>query len=341
MAKFSTLGLGGPARALTRVSSGSDLVSAVRNADNESRPVLLLAGGSNVVISDAGFGGEVVLVRSAGIKVDDGDNDVALVRVEAGHVFDEFVAWAVAEGLSGVECLSGIPGSVGATPIQNVGAYGQEVASVIVGVHLYDRQEQRELTLAPSGCHFSYRDSLFKHNPRYVVVAVTFALRRTEASVPLRYGELTRRLGVEPDGSAPLPDVRAAVLELRRAKGMVLDPNDPDTRSVGSFFTNPVLTTEGWQALVSRCDSETPPRWDTEDGGVKTSAAWLIEHAGFHRGYGYTGVAISSKHTLALTNRGDGTTQELLKLAYEIRDGVRQRFGVELVPEPVLIGLSW
>jgi UDP-N-acetylmuramate dehydrogenase len=333
LSPLTTLGLGGPARRLVEVGSSEELVEAVRAADRAAEPVLVLAGGSNVVIPDAGFAGTVILVRSSGV-VSERRGEEVCVTVQAGHEWDELVAHCVADGLAGIECLSGIPGSTGATPLQNVGAYGQEVAETIRSVTAYDRRTGDVRDLAPAECGFSYRHSAFRGDDRWVVLDVTFALRPSLQSGPLRYGELSRILG---GASAPLGDVREAVLALRRGKGMVIDPDDPDTRSVGSFFTNPVLDQIDWGTLLEACD-ETPPHWPEADGRVKTSAAWLIEQAGFAKGYGRGGVAISTKHTLALTNRGGGTTAELLALAREIRDGVQERFGVTLVNEPVLIG---
>jgi len=254
----------------------------------------------------------------------------------------------VAGGLAGVECLAGIPGAVGATPIQNVGAYGQEVAETISAVRVLDRADGAVRTLTPAECGFTYRSSAFKREPgRWVVLAVSFALDTSEGSAPIRYPELARALGVEVGARTPLADVREAVLALRRAKGMVLDPDDPDTVSAGSFFTNPVLDTGAFAALRARAaerlgPNAPPPAWPDADGHVKTSAAWLIERAGFHRGHGNPdGIAISGKHTLALTNRGAGTTAELVALAREIAGGVQDAFGVALVPEPVFVGPRW
>jgi UDP-N-acetylmuramate dehydrogenase len=292
------------------------------------------------VIADSGVNATVVLIRTRGISIVP-DGGRALVTVEAGHPWDEVVEFCVAEGLSGIECLSGVPGSAGATPIQNVGAYGQEVAETIQTVRVLDRQRGVVVDLTASECGFAYRTSIFKNNDRYVVLAVTFGLERSPLSAPVRYAELARSLGVSPGDRVPLAQARQAVLALRAGKGMVLDPNDPDTRSVGSFFTNPVLTADEFAALVDRAGT-TPPHWPGPDGTVKVSAAWLIEHAGFGKGYSgdHPGVAVSSKHTLALTNRGTGTTAALLGLAREIRDGVRKAFDVRLHPEPVLVNCS-
>ncbi|MEA2422751.1 MAG: UDP-N-acetylmuramate dehydrogenase, partial [Thermoleophilaceae bacterium] len=258
--------------------------------------------------------------------------------------WDPFVERCVAEGLAGIECLSGIPGSVGATPIQNVGAYGQDVSETIVRVRVYDRETGATKTLPAESCEFTYRSSAFKRNPaRWLVLAVTFALDRQPHSRPVRYAELARALGVEPNATAPLAEVREAVLTLRRGKGMVIDENDPDSVSAGSFFTNPILTAAEFEALEQRVGAPPPPPGFPEpDGRIKTSAAWLVERAGFGRGYGMPGpAAISTKHSLALTNRGGATTEELLALAREVATGVERELGVRLVPEPVLVGAEW
>jgi UDP-N-acetylmuramate dehydrogenase len=335
LAPLTTLRLGGPAANLVEARGAAEITDAVLAAERAGEPVLLLAGGSNVVVADAGYPGTVVLVRSQGLRTGR-RGELVEVTVEAGHNWDDVVAYTVAEGLAGLECLSGIPGSAGATPIQNVGAYGQEVSDTIRSVTVLDRLSGLAEVMAAADCGFGYRRSAFRGSGRYVVLDVTFALRPGWSSGPLRYGELSKVLGVQPGGSVPLGDVRDAVLALRRGKGMVIDESDPDTRSVGSFFTNPVLDPEKWSGLCGHSDAE-PPHWPESDGRVKTSAAWLIERAGFTKGYGRDGVAISSKHTLALTHRGGGSTSALLDLAREIRDGVRTRFGVELVNEPILV----
>ncbi|MEV6850989.1 UDP-N-acetylmuramate dehydrogenase [Actinoplanes sp. NPDC051411] len=335
LAAYTTLRLGGPPGTLTVVSDPDEAVTTVRKAAAESRPVLVLAGGSNVVIGDDGFPGLVLLLRTTGIRVVEKTGDSVVVRVAAGEPWDDFVAHAVTEGYSGIECLSGIPGSAGATPIQNVGAYGQEVSHTIVAVHAYDREHDSLRVMSPLECDFAYRKSVFKGNDRFVVLEVDFRLALSGESAPIRYAELARTLGVEPGDRVPLARAREAVLKLRAGKGMVLDPDDRDTWSVGSFFTNPVVSAEAWAAL--ELDA---PHWPGDDGTVKIPAAWLIEHAGFPKGFAGHRVAISSKHTLALTNRGDGTAADLLDLARTIRDGVRDRFGIELHPEPVLINCS-
>jgi UDP-N-acetylmuramate dehydrogenase len=320
LSELTTLRLGGPAGALVEARSDAELVEAARDA------ALVLAGGSNVVVADEGVAGTVVRVLTRGVE-----RDGARLTVAAGEDWDELVALCVAEGLQGFECLSGIPGSVGATPIQNVGAYGQEVAETVKSVRVLDRATGRVGEMSAAECGFVYRGSVFKYHDRRVVLSVTFVLREAPLSGPLRYAELARALDVPIGGSAPLAEVREAVLGLRRRKGMVIDPADPDSVSAGSFFTNPVLETAPAAA----------PAWPEPDGRVKTSAAWLIEQAGFHRGYGNGRIGISAKHTLALVNRGGGTTAELMALAREIAGGVQERFGIALHPEPVLVGHEW
>jgi UDP-N-acetylmuramate dehydrogenase len=334
LADLTTLRLGGPPARYVEAADEAAIIASVRAADE---PLLVLAGGSNLVVADAGFPGTVVHVTSRGVRWEGSRLEVA-----AGEPWDPLVARCVGDGLAGFECLSGIPGSVGATPIQNVGAYGQEVSETIVSVRAYDRALDAVLSVSADECGFAYRSSAFKRNPgRWVVLAVTFELERRPDSMPIRYAELARALGVAEGERAPLAAVRDAVLGLRRRKGMVIDPDDPDSVSAGSFFTNPVLSVAAFSELEERA-GEAPPRFPQADGRVKTSAAWLIERAGFARGHGDPStIAISGKHTLALTNRGAGTSAQLVALAREIAGGVRERFGVELVPEPVLAGLEW
>jgi len=340
LAELTTLRVGGPAGHLVEVERDDQLVEAVAAADRSGEPVLVLGGGSNLLVADAGFPGTVVTVRTSGLRSEDG----TAVTVAAGEDWDDVVARTVDEGLAGLECLSGIPGRTGATPIQNVGAYGQEVAQTITGVRAWDRQTHEVVTLDPAACGFAYRHSRFKAEPgRWVVLDVTFRLERSALSAPVRYAELARVLGIEVGRRAPLAQVREAVLGLRRSKGMVLDAADHDTWSAGSFFTNPVLDAATSLALPSAA-----PRWPQPDGRVKTSAAWLIEQAGFGKGFALGApdgpstarARLSTKHTLALTNRGGASAADLLELARAIRAGVRERFGVELVPEPVLVGVT-
>jgi len=342
----TTLRLGGPARRWVRAESTDELVATVRACDEAGEPVLVLGGGSNVVVADAGFPGTVVEVATRGIRPDhDGADPTCggvLVEVAAGEDWDAFVARAVTAGWVGVEALTGIPGAVGATPIQNVGAYGQEVAQTIAAVQVWDRLEGRRRTFAAAECDFGYRSSRFKSErhgdgtgSRYVVLAVTFQFPQGTLGAPIAYAELARTLGVEVGQRAPAAEVAAAVRRLRAGKGMVLDPADHDTWSAGSFFTNPLLAPDVAAGLP-----EEAPRWPQSDGTVKTSAAWLIQQAGFRPGHGAGPATLSTKHTLALTNRGSATTADLLALAREIRAGVHERFGVRLEPEPVLVGCA-
>jgi UDP-N-acetylmuramate dehydrogenase len=320
LAELTTLRLGGPAGALVEARSEAELLQAAPDA------ALILAGGSNVVVADEGVPGTVVRIATRGIE-----RDGARLTVAAGEDWDALVAITVAEGLQGFECLSGIPGTVGATPIQNVGAYGQEVSETVESVRVLDRATSTVADMSPAECGFVYRGSVFKYQDRRVVLSVTFRLRDTAVSGPLQYAELCRALDVPIGGRAPLGDVREAVLALRRRKGMVIDRADPDSVSAGSFFTNPILDAA----------PDGAPTWPEPDGRVKTSAAWLIERAGFHKGYGNGRVGISTKHTLALVNRGGATTAELMALAREIAGGVQDRFGIALHPEPVLVGHGW
>jgi UDP-N-acetylmuramate dehydrogenase len=335
LAPLTTLRLGGPARELVEARTEAELVDTVRAVDAAGEPLLVLAGGSNVVIADEGFPGTVVLLRTRGVERRDGE-----LRVQAGEPWDELVAGTVASGLQGFECLSGIPGSTGATPIQNVGAYGQDVSETVTWVRVLDRATGEVETMDAAACGFDYRTSVFKKDPRRVVLEVGFRMREQPGSGPLRYAELARALDVPVGGTAPLADVREAVLALRRGKGMVIDPADPDSVSAGSFFTNPILTPDAYADLEARAGAA-PPAFPEPDGRIKTSAAWLIGRAGFERGDGDGRVGISSKHTLALVNRGGATTAELVALARAIAGRVRERLGVELVPEPVFVGQDW
>ncbi len=405
LAGYTTLGLGGPAARFVEADSDEQIVAAVRAADQRRDPVLVLGGGSNLVVADAGFPGTVVRVATRGIAAAP-DGDRAAVSVAAGEDWDAVVSWCVGSGLSGLECLSGIPGLAGATPIQNVGAYGQDVAETLSAVRVYDRQRDVTTELSNADCGFGYRTSRFKRaatkpgagtggpalagagdaaaatvaaataandaaaaadagaaagdiTGRFVVLGVTFRLASDPLSAPVRYGELARALGVAEGGRVPLAAAREAVLRLRKGKGMVLDPADPDTRSAGSFFTNPVLDQAQLAALeraaAAACGSDARvPRFPAGPGLVKIPAAWLIERAGYRKGYPANGRAapggrpgqpgpgprISAKHTLALVNPGGATATSLLALARDIRNGVHATFGVELVTEPVLVGAA-
>jgi UDP-N-acetylmuramate dehydrogenase len=334
LADLTTLAVGGPIDRLVEVTAREELVAAVREADDAGRPLLVLGGGSNVVAPDSGWPGDVVLVRTRGVARRDAGESVEL-EVEAGEPWDDLVAVTVEQGLAGMEALSGIPGATGATPVQNVGAYGQEVATLITEVRVYDRAAGVERVFQPAELGFSYRDSRLKQQPgAYVVLAVTFALRPSAQSSAVSYAELAKKLGVELGDTAPLADVRAAVLELRRGKGMVWDPADPDSRSAGSFFTNPVVPVA---AAVPDC-----PSWPAGIGAdgaaqVKLSAAWLVQHAGYGRGTRVGKVGTSSRHSLALTTEPGATAAELMAFAQQVIAAVWEKYGVTLVPEPTAV----
>lgn len=337
--EYTTLRLGGPARRFVVAETTEDLVTTVRGLDDAGEPVLLVGGGSNLVIGDDGFDGTVVRIATTGWSDD-------FRTVAAGQDWDAYVAATVAAGLGGLECLSGIPGCAGATPIQNVGAYGCEVSQVVESIELYDRRARKVRTVPADELGFAYRTSVLKGTDSGVVLSVRFRLFDDGLSVPVRYAELARTLGVELGTRVPVSEVREAVLALRRGKGMVLDARDHDTWSAGSFFTNPIVAEADVPRVLARIaevvgEDVNVPRYPA-DGGVKLSAAWLIERAGFAKGHPGPGgrVSLSTKHTLALTNRGGATTADLLALARQVRDGVYERFGVELHPEPLLVNCA-
>lgn len=353
LADLTTARVGGAAGILVQASTEQEIIEAVRAADDAGTPLLIVSGGSNLLIGDAGFDGTVVHITSTGFTVND-DNATCggvLVRSQAGQDWDELVEYTVLHAFAGLEALSGIPGSTGATPVQNVGAYGSDVSQTIATVRTYDRQKQSIKSFTNFELKFGYRDSLLKQatvdgSPRYVVLTVEFQLGLGRMSLPIKYAELARALGVDVGARTYANDVRREVLALRAGKGMVLDAPDPDTWSTGSFFTNPIVSTELADTLP-----EDAPRYPAGvDGQVKLSAAWLIEHAGFGKGFGLADDAgreaaggrasLSTKHTLALTNRGGASTDDLLAVARLVRDGVESSFGVRLEPEPLLINCA-
>ncbi len=353
LAELTTLRVGGMAERLVSVESTDALVDAVRECDDAEDPLLLVAGGSNLLVADDPVPGTVIKIASHGITVESQDDCAGIsVRVAAGHPWDEFVSLAVDSDWVGIEALSGIPGSTGATPVQNVGAYGQEVAQTIASVRVWDRMHGRVHTIAAADCQFSYRDSAFKGIPyngpsgQYVILDVLFQLRSGDLSLPIGYADVAAELGVNLGDRVPLRHARAAVLEQRAKRGMVLAAADHDTWSAGSFFTNPILSDAQWQDLDSRVKEFlgaeiSPPRY-VAPTGVKTSAAWLIDRAGFDRGFGLPGpAALSTKHTLAVTNRGSATAADIVALARQIQAGVSAAFGVTLHPEPLLVGITW
>ncbi|MGI5402258.1 UDP-N-acetylmuramate dehydrogenase [Streptomyces sp. CA-135486] len=342
LAPLTTFRLGGPATRLVTATTDDEVVAVVRAADAAGTPLLIIGGGSNLVVGDKGFEGTALRIATKGFELDG-----TRLELAAGEVWTDAVARTVEAGLAGIECLAGIPGSAGATPIQNVGAYGQEVSSTITEVVAYDRRTGETVTVPNAECAFSYRHSRFKQDPeRYVVLRVRFELEDADGlSAPLKYAETARALGVEAGERVPAAAARESVLKLRAGKGMVLDPEDHDTWSAGSFFTNPILDQAAYEAFLARVHDRlgpdvVPPAFPAGDGHTKTSAAWLIDRAGFTKGYGSGPARISTKHTLALTNRGEASTEDLLALAREVVAGVREAFGVTLVNEPVTVGVS-
>jgi UDP-N-acetylmuramate dehydrogenase len=331
LAPLTTLRIGPVARRLITCTSTEQIVEVLRASDD----VLVLAGGSNVVLADDLTDLTVVLLANTEITVEDN-----IVRAEAGAAWDDVVVTALAHGLGGLECLSGIPGSAGATPVQNVGAYGAEVADTIRRVRLLDRRTGEDRWVTPDVLQFGYRTSILKHSQAAVVLEVEFALDADGRSAPMRYGELAAALDAEPGSRTDPVVVREAVLSLRRSKGMVLDEADHDTWSVGSFFTNPVVSTGEFDRLRTQIDGPVP-NYPASDG-VKLAAGWLVERAGFGKGYPGDGAParLSTKHALAVTNRGGATTADVISLARTVRDGVRAAFGIPLTPEPILIGAA-
>ena len=371
LSDLTTLRIGGEIRNLVEARTADEVIAAVSAADAAGEPLLVLGGGSNLVASDEPFEGTVVLLRDPedpplldatcevgasgepdGIPVDPAELTPleptcggALVEYFAGVNWDRAVRYAVARGMVGIEALSGIPGSVGATPIQNVGAYGQEVAATISRVRTWDREQNAVRTFFAADCGFAYRDSVFKRTRysgvpsatgRYVVLSVTFQHTIGSLSAPIRYAQLADALGVRVGDRAPMQQVREAVLSIRASKGMVLDPGDHDTWSAGSFFTNPILDAADAERLPAEA-----PRYDVGDDRVKTSAAWLISHSGIERGHAVgERAAVSTKHSLALTNRGGAGSDDLVALAHDVQARVQESFGIHLEPEPVRLGLA-
>ncbi|GAC01072.1 UDP-N-acetylenolpyruvoylglucosamine reductase [Gordonia namibiensis NBRC 108229] len=358
LAELTTLRLGGPAREIVRCPDTRSIVETIQELDERSEPVLVIGGGSNLVIGDAGFDGTAVVLASSRIEFGSGrESGRSHVVADAGVGWDDLVAATVEAGFGGLECLSGIPGAAGATPVQNVGAYGVEVADILRSVQVLDRRSGNLRWVSPTELGLGYRTSNLKHRNDFVVVAVSFWLNEDRASQPIRYRELATTVGVEPGDRVDAAAARAAVLGLRRGKGMVLDADDFDTWSAGSFFTNPIVDGGDAPAVLERiaarvgADVAIPsypagPQPNTSDAdaptAIKLSAGWLIERAGFGRGYPSADapVRLSTKHTLALTNRGSATTEQLLTLAREVRDGVLDAFGVTLRPEPVFVNCA-
>ena len=336
LAKYTSLHIGGPAKKLVHVATEEELVSAVKAADAAGEEVLIIGGGSNVLVGDEGFNGTVIRVETKGNSYHVDACSGGMITVAAGEDWDGFVEWILNKGFAGLETMSGIPGTVGGAPIQNIGAYGHEVSEVIARVRTWDRKTGEYRTFSNSECEFSYRSSVFKKNPgRYVIIDVTFQLRNGEMSLPITYKELASYLGVDLEARVLVSDVRKAVLALRAAKGMLLDEKDHDTWSAGSFFVNPIVSKEIAATLPADA-----PRWPQADGRIKTSAAWLMENAGMKKGKAHNGAAISSKHVLALVNTGSATAADIVDIARSARSAVQEKFGITLEPEVQFVGLS-
>ena len=334
LSQYTSLRVGGPATKIVQVSTEAEIIAAIEEAGNT--PLLIMGGGTNVLIADKGFDGTVIRISNNSVQAEVDACSGATLTIGAGEDWDLFVQTTINSGFAGLETLSGIPGTVGAAPIQNIGAYGHEVSEFITRVRTYDRQEKALKTFTNSECEFSYRNSYFKAHPgRYVVLEVQFQIRIGEESDPITYLELARKLGVQLGDKAPVVATREAVLELRASKGMLLSADDHDSWSAGSFFTNPIVSQQEADALP-----DAAPKWPLLDGRVKISAAWLIENAGMHKGDEVGGARISTKHVLALTNAGDATASDIAELAKRARDSVKEKFGITLEAEVNLVGVE-
>ena len=333
LSKYTSLRVGGPAKKILHVSTEAEIIAAIE--ESEGSPVLIMGGGTNVLIADTGFDGTVIHISNDSIQAEMDACSGATLTIGAGQNWDQFVQITIDRGLAGLETLSGIPGSVGAAPIQNIGAYGHEVSEFITRVRTYDREEKEVKTFTNSQCEFSYRSSHFKEHPgRYVILDIAFQLRQGEMSDPITYIELSKKLGIEPGEKASVMEVRSAVLELRASKGMLIS-EDPDSWSAGSFFTNPIISQQDADSLPNAT-----PKWPLNDGRVKISAAWLIENSGMNKGDAIGGARISTKHVLALTNSGSATASDIAALAKKARDQVKEKFGITLIAEVNLIGVE-
>jgi UDP-N-acetylmuramate dehydrogenase len=334
LSPWTTFGVGGPARYFLNAESETEVLDGLDFAASRKLPVFILGGGSNLLVSDHGFPGLVLRVGIQGIVWENNQ-----IRAAAGHDWDAVVAESVDRGMAGIECLSGIPGLVGGTPVQNVGAYGQEVAEVVTSVRVLNRLDGMVVDLSREQCGFEYRTSIFNtsQRDRYIVLSVTYALRQ-DGQPLVKYPDLVRRFEKHP-APPTLADVRDAVREIRASKGMLIVEGDPDCRSAGSFFKNPIVR-ETVFTRIQNDVQETIPRYPAGTGKVKLSAAWLIERAGFKKGFAIGPAAVSAKHTLALVNRGGAQAADIVYLAREIRRGVNDKFGMKLVPEPVFVGFT-
>ena len=341
LAPYTTLKVGGPARYFVEARSEAQILEALSHARARSLPVFVLGGGSNLVVADAGWSGLIIRIAVAGIRIEEAEQDGKRVFVAgAGEDWDKLVAYSVEQNCSGIECMSGIPGTVGGTPVQNVGAYGQEVAETIVSVRVIDRNSGESRQLSNSDCGFAYRTSIFnqREKDRYIVCEVAYAL--TPSGRPqIDYADLKRYFAPSPS-TPTLPEVREAVRSIRASKAMLITPDDEDCRSAGSFFKNPIISPAEYDRLAALPASreQKPPQFVAPDGQVKVSAAWLVERSGFHKGYTEGRVGISRKHSLAIVNRGGATAAEILNFKDKVQEGVWKVFGLKLHPEPVFVG---
>ncbi|CAB4596669.1 unannotated protein [freshwater metagenome] len=335
LSSFTTLRVGGPARKIVHAHSEAELIEFVKAADSAKEPILILGGGSNLLISDAGFAGTVIRVESKGNALDYDACSGGMIEVSAGEDWDKFVEISIEKGFADLESLSGIPGTVGGAPIQNIGAYGHEVSETIARVKTYDRSKGEVKTFTNAECKFSYRNSIFKEQPgKYVILTVTFQLRKGAQSLPITYAELAKQLSVNIGDRVEVTKVRQAVLKLRASKGMLINLEN-EINSAGSFFVNPILSKSAADKLPADA-----PRWPQNDGKVKTSAAWLMEHSGVVKGEKLAGAQISNKHVLALTNSGDATAEDIIELAKRARKKVYEKFGIKLEAEVQLVGVN-
>lgn len=350
LAELTTLRVGGPALELLSPATQAELVQQALDTWASGEPWLLLGGGSNLLVADEGFDGTVIRVLTRGIErqplpegslSDSLERGPVILRIQAGEPWDAVVAFAVENGLAGIEALSGIPGSVGAAPVQNIGAYGQELSEVLVGIEFLDFLTGEQSRMPAAGLELGYRTSALKQGRRGLVISVDLRLEASGRSRPIDYTQLADALGVTAGDTAPLASVREAVLGLRASKGMLLSPDDPDSVSAGSFFTNPIVAENFARALPPEA-----PRWildpEAPESPVKLSAAWLIEHSGIRRGFSLPGsrAAVSSKHTLALVNTGGALAEDVAELARYVQLRVLSEFGVRLQPEPQLVGIQ-
>ena len=331
---YTSLRVGGPAKKFVEVGTEAEIISAIETAGDS--PILIIGSGTNILVSDTGFEGTVIRSVNHSLQSEIDACSGATLTIGAGENWDDFVKTTLERGFAGLETLSGIPGSVGAAPIQNIGAYGHEVSEFITRVRTYDRQKKEIKTFTNLECEFEYRNSHFKSHPgRYVILDVQFNLRQGEITTPITYSELATKLGIEVGEKAPVAETRKAVLELRAMKGMLLNKTDRDSWSAGSFFTNPIVSAE----VAAKLPADAP-KWPTSDGRVKTSAAWLIENSGIHKGDAHGGARVSTKHVLALTNAGNATANDILELAHVAKEKVYEKFGITLETEVNLVGVT-